>query len=304
MKMLCLRKCIILISFLFCCLISHSANPIKVLILTGQNNHNWQVSHIALKQILENSKLFSVDVIISPKEGEDMDEFKVNFRPYQLILLDYMGDNWPKTIQASFLEYVRNGGGVVAYHAANNAFPNWTEYNEMLALGGWNNRNEASGPWVYWQNDTLVKDDSPGFGGSHGKQHEYVLNKRSETHPIVKGLPSQWKHTTDELYDRMRGPGNIKDFLYTAHSDSSTGGSDREEPLIFTVEYGKGKVFHIMLGHAGESLGNNPSMQCAGFQTLILRGSEWAATGKVEQAIPNDFPTSSSVSYRKDYRAQ
>lgn len=294
------------IFFLICTILISSAcnaeQPVKTLVITGQNNHNWQVSHIAIKQILDNSKLFSVDFAVSPQEGEDMGRFILDFKPYQLVILDYVGDSWPRATQDRFLEYVRKGGGVVVYHAANNAFPDWIEYNEIIALGGWNNRNEKSGPWVYWKNNELVKDSSSGTGGSHGKQHEYVLNIRNTEHPIIKGLPTQWKHAIDELYDRMRGPADIKDLLYTAYSDPDTGGSAREEPLIFTIEYGKGKIFHIMLGHVGDSLDNNPSMQCTGFQVLFLRGSEWAATGKVKQVVPKDFPTETSVRYRKDYK--
>lgn len=281
---------------------SEENKPIKTLIITGQNNHNWKVSHAALQQILENSTLFSVDKHVSPPEGEDMSEFVIDFSPYKLVVLDYVGDSWPKVTRDRFLDYVRNGGGVVVFHAANNAFTNWEEYNQIIALGGWNDRNEKSGPWLYWKNGKLVKDTSEGIGGSHGDQHEYVLTARSEEHPIVKGLPKQWKHAKDELYDRMRGPGNIEDLLYTAYSDTILHGSGREEPLIFTVKYGKGRVFHTMLGHTGNNLDDNIAMQCTGFQVLLLRGSEWAATGKVTQAIPGDFPTSETVTYRKEYK--
>ncbi|MDR2469505.1 MAG: hypothetical protein LBD27_03375 [Tannerella sp.] len=100
----------------------------------------------------------------------------------------------------------------------------------------------------------------------------------------------------------MRGPGNIGTVLYTAWSDTSTHGSGREEPLIFTVDYGKARILHTMLGHCGGSPENNPSMQCAGFQTLLLRAAEWAATGKVTQPVPADFPTATQISLRKDYK--
>lgn len=277
---------------------------INTLIITGQNNHNWQISHQAIQQILDNSGQFQTVVRISPPEGGDMRNYTIDFSPYQLVMLDYVGDEWPKSTREGFLKYVENGGGVVIYHAANNAFTNWKEYNEIIALGGWNNRDEKSGPWVYWENGQLVKDTLPGVGGSHGQQHEYVLNKREEDHPITKGLPTQWKHAVDELYDRMRGPGNIQDLLYTAFSEPETNGSGREEPLIFTVIYGKGRIFHTMLGHAGASLEDNPAMQCTGFQETLLRGSEWAATGKVTRTVPDDFPTDANVSLRKNYKKE
>ena len=155
---------------------------------------------------------------------------------------------------------------------------------------------------MYWQDGKLVKDSSAGVGGSHGRQHEYVLNGRDKVHPVVKCLPLKWRHAKDELYDRMRGPGNIRDILYTAYSDKETNGSGREEPLVFTVDYGNARIFHTMLGHAGATTEDNIAMQCTGFQVLLLRGAEWAATGKVTQKVPKDFPTETTCSYRKDYK--
>ena len=276
--------------------------PIKTLLITGQNNHNWQVSHVVLKQILENSGRFDVDFAISPEQGKDMSGFVLDFSPYQLVVLDYNGDSWPEETNRRFLEYVQNGGGVVIYHAADNAFSKWPEFNKICALGGWEGRNENSGPYVYWKDGKLVKDSSAGVGGSHGRQHEYVLNGRDKVHPVVKGLPLKWRHAKDELYDRMRGPGNIRDILYTAYSDKETNGSGREEPLVFTVDYGNARIFHTMLGHAGATPEDNIAMQCTGFQVLLLRGAEWAATGKVTQKVPKDFPTVTTCSYRKDYK--
>ena len=276
--------------------------PIKTLLITGQNNHNWQVSHVVLKQILENSGRFDVDFVISPEQGKDMSGFVLDFSPYQLVVLDYNGDSWPEETNRRFLEYVQNGGGVVIYDAADNAFSKWPEFNRICALGGWEGRNENSGPYVYWKDGKLVKDSSAGPGGSHGRQHEYVLNGRDKVHPVVKGLPLKWRHAKDELYDRMRGPGNIRDILYTAYSDKETNGSGREEPLVFTVDYGNARIFHTMLGHAGATTEDNIAMQCTGFQVLLLRGAEWAATGKVTQKVPKDFPTETTCSYRKDYK--
>jgi type 1 glutamine amidotransferase len=278
------------------------ADNIKALIVTGQNNHNWRVSHIALQQILENSGRFTVDIAVSPEKGGDMSIFTPDFKNYQVVILDYNGDEWSDETRGNFSDYVKNGGGVVFYHASNNAFPEWKEFNKISALGGWGDRNEKSGPYVYWQNGKLVKDSTPGPGGSHGAAHEYVLTVRDSKNPITEGLPEKWKHASDELYDRLRGPGNIKTTLYTAFSDKATGGSGREEPLIFTVNYGKARIFHTALGHAGPSLEDNTSMQCTGFQVTLLRGCEWAATGKVTQKIPDDFPTADRVSLRPKYK--
>lgn len=280
----------------------YAAKPMKTLIVTGQNNHNWRVSHVAIKQILENSELFSVDLAITPGAGQDMSSFNPDFSQYQLVVLDYNGDKWPEKTNREFMEYVNKGGGVVVYHAANNAFPEWDEFNKVLALGGWGGRNEKSGPYVYLnENGEIVKDNSPGRGGAHGPQHEFIMTSRNAKHPVTKGLPGKWLHTKDELYGRMRGPGNVKDVLFSAYSSLENKGSGCEEILIFTVDYGKARIFHTMIGHAGATLENNIAMQCTGFQVTLLRGAEWAATGKVKQKVPADFPTADKTSVRLNY---
>ena len=280
-----------------------SHQPIKALIISGQNNHNWQVSHLVLQKILDQSELFSSDIVLTAKADGDMSTFRPNFSDYDVVVLDYNGDRWPAETDATFLEYVQAGGGVVIYHAADNAFAEWDEFNKIIALGGWENRTEKAGPYYYLVDGKPTLDYSAGPGGSHGSEREYPMHTRNTTHPIVKGLPDGWMHGRDEMYDRMRGPANIKDLLYSGYADSKKGGSGREEPLVFTVDYGKARIFHLMLGHCGPTADNNPAMQCAGFQTLLLRGAEWAATGKVTQPVPADFPTAEKPSFRLDYKA-
>lgn len=282
-----------------CC----QSKPIKALVISGQNNHNWQVSHKVLKQILDNSGLFVTDIALTALAGGDMTTFKPDFSQYDVVVLDYNGDRWPAETDSAFVKYVRKGGGVVIYHAADNAFAGWEEFNRIIALGGWEGRNEKSGPYCYLKDGELVLDNRPGHGGSHGQQREYPMHCRNDKHPITKDLPDNWMHARDEMYDSMRGPANIKDLLYSGTTDPATGGSGREEPLVFTVDYGKARIFHLMLGHCGPTAEDNPAMQCVGFQTLLLRGAEWAATGKVKQPVPADFPTDQSVSLRPDYKA-
>ncbi len=293
---------ILMLVFTAVLITSCQKQSLKALVVSGQNNHNWQVSHQVLQQILDNSGMFQTDIVLTALAGGDMSTFKPDFEKYDVVVLDYNGDRWPDETDAAFLRYVQNGGGVVVYHAADNAFADWKEFNQIIALGGWEGRNEQSGPYCYLKEGKLVLDHSAGPGGSHGQQREYPMHAYEKEHPVLKGLPDNWLHAQDEMYDRMRGPANIKDLLYTGTADPKTGGSGREEPLVFTVDYGKARIFHLMLGHCGPTPEDNPAMQCAGFQTLLLRGTEWAATGKVTQPVPTDFPTDKAVSLRKDYR--
>jgi HEAT repeat protein/type 1 glutamine amidotransferase len=255
-----------------------------------------------LKTILEENGLFTVDVATSPAKGQPMDGFRPVFADYDVIVANYTGDSWPQATQEDLEAYMKNGGGLVIFHAADNAFPRWAEWNKMIALGGWGGRNEKSGPMVRYRDGKMVLDHSPGRGGSHGPQHAFQITLRDATHPITRGLPPQWMHVKDELYSTLRGPAQNMTLLATAYADPAQKGSGEHEPVLFTVQYGKGRVFHTVLGHGPEQL------RCVCCIVLLQRGTEWAATGKVTQtAVPDDFPTADAVSLRltssSDYRA-
>ena len=273
----------------------------KTLIITGQNNHNWKASSPVLKQILDETGLFSSEIMITPGKGEDMKTFNPDFTKYKLVVIDYNGDSWSEKTNSAFVEYVKNGGGVVLYHAADNSFPSWKEYNEMSGLGGWGNRNQKDGPYVYYKNNILVTDTSAGNGGSHGKRREFLVRTRITDHPITRDLPAAWLHGTDELYSQLRGPAKNMQVLATAFADSAAGGGTmRDEPILMAITFGKGRIFHTTMGHADE--GGGPSMHCAGFIVTLQRGAEWAVTGDVTQKVPWDFPSAAGVVLRPDFK--
>lgn len=271
--------------------ISLADDKIKALILDGQNNHNWKATTPILKKVLEESGRFSVDVATSPDKAGDISKYRPKFASYQVVISNYNGQDWSKETQKDLADYVKNGGGFVSVHAANNAFPGWSEYNEIIGVGGWGGRSEKSGPYVRFKDGKFVNDLTPGRGGSHGPQHEFVVVTRNAEHPITKGLPAAWLHATDELYDRLRGPAKNLTVLATAFADSKKGGSGEHEPMLMVLDYGKGRVFHTTLGHA------EPAMKCVGFQVTLIRGAEWAATGKVTKtAVPANFPKEDKAS--------
>ncbi|NQT02102.1 MAG: DUF1080 domain-containing protein [Planctomycetes bacterium] len=266
---------------------------LKALIVDGQNNHDWKRTTPVLKSLLEDTGLFSVDVATSPAKGQSMNFFRPIFPKYDVIVANYTGDDWPKQTQDALVEYMENGGGLVIYHAADNAFPKWKEWNEMIAIGGWGGRDEKSGPMVRYRDGKVVFDNSPGRGGTHGPQHEFQVVMRDRLHTITAGLPEKWMHAKDELYSKLRGPAKNMKVLATAYADPAKKGTGEHEPALFTVKYGKGRVFHTVLGHGPEQL------RSVGFIVTFLRGTEWAATGRVTQVeVPADFPTADKVSLR------
>ncbi len=300
---------------------AHAGEKLKAMIIDGQNNHVvWPKSTIMMKQYLEETGLFDVDIDRTrftwrgeKREGkwlplagvgptEDLEtpksdpDFKPSFSGYDVVISNFGNAtaDWPEETQRALEKYMQNGGGFVSVHAADNAFGQWDDYNKMIGIGGWGGRKLESGAWVYYTNDGKQVRDAvtPGKSGAHGPQHEFVITVRKSDHPIMKGLPEQWLTSKDECYATLRGPAENLNVLATGKDTTDKAPYDRHEPMLMTVRYGNGRTFHTTLGHDTEAL------EGVGFITTFLRGTEWAATGKVTIPVPKDFPTADKTSSR------
>jgi type 1 glutamine amidotransferase len=278
--------------FVFAAATGLAASPIKILIIDGQNNHKWQETTPVLKKLLEETGMFQAEVLTSPPQGAGMSGFKPEFSNYKVIVSNYNGDPWSDETKAALDAFMKAGGGFVSYHAADNSFPEWPAYNEMIGIGGWGNRDEHAGPFWYFKDGKMASDTTPGKAGNHGARKPFQVTVRDAKHPIMKGLPPVWMHEADELYSKLRGPGDHITLLGTAFSDPDNKGTGHDEAMLMALSYGKGRIFHTTLGH------DVVAMQCVGFITTLQRGTEWAATGKVTQKVPADFPTADKVSIR------
>lgn len=299
---------------------SSAAEKIKALIIDGQNNHAvWPKSTIMMKQYLEGTGLFEVDIArprftwqgkrekaYLPLAGVDGTEdlpkskpdptFAPKFSNYDVVVNNFgwQAADWSDSTKKSLETFMKNGGGLVSVHAADNSWPTWPAYNRMIGLGGWGNRNEKDGPYVYYDADgAIVRDLSPGGAGAHGAQHEIPITVRVTDHPITKGMPKHFLTTTDECYAKLRGPAEKMTILATGEEQTKLDAKGRHEPMLMTIDYGKGRVFHTTLGH------DTQAFEGVAFITTFLRGTEWAASGKVTQSIPKDFPAPDKATSRK-----
>ena len=281
---------------------AQTPRAIPVMLLDGESAgryHDWPRVTAVLKKMLDETGLFAVTVVSAPAAGGDFSTFDPQFAKYQAVVMNYDApdERWPVALTQSFEVYMNGGGGLVAVHAADNAFAGWRAFNEMTGVGGWRARNEGAGPYWFFRDGKVASDPSPGPAGSHGRRTPFQVTVRDVTHPIMRGLPRVWMHQGDELYARLRGPGKNMTVLATAFSDPANNGSGRDEPQLMALSYGKGRVFHTTMGHDVAALSS------VDFVVTLQRGTEWAATGKVTQKIPPGFPTADTVSYRADLAA-
>jgi type 1 glutamine amidotransferase len=252
------------LSLLFAAALAASAaEPIRAVIFSGNNNHDWRTTTPLLRDILQKTGRFDVRVIEEPAGVT-----AATLAGFDVIVLDYQGPRWGAATERAVLDFVNRGKGLVAVHAASYAFgglpvlgaghkptglvePAWKEYGDMLG--------------AVW-----VTDPKPATG--HGPRHLFTVEPGKPAHPVTNGLEPFKIH--DELYRNFRFRPGVN-VIATAFDDPAYQGTGKNEPVLWTVNYGKGRVFHTILGH------DIAAMQTPGFQASLARGAEWAATGAV-----------------------
>ena len=251
---------------------------LSAVIIDGVNNHDWAAGTNAIRSILEGSGRFTVDVSTYPALPD--------FTRYKVVINNFNGGHtergtrWPADVERALEAYVRGGGGLVVFHAANNAFLEWPEYNRMIGLG-W--RPPSFGEGLAIENGKVRRiPKGQGAGPGHGPRHDFDVFVLDKEHPITRGLPAHWNHPSEQLTHGQHGPAEGLTVLTYAFSEITQQG----EPMDWIRSYGKGRVYTTMLGHTWKNEAN-PNLDDVAFQALLARGTEWAATGAV--TLPADL---------------
>jgi type 1 glutamine amidotransferase len=205
-----------------------------------------------MKEFLPKGGKIAVDVTTTPAKDLTPD----NLAKYDVLLLNYRETKpapetkWTEANKQALVDAVKGGKGLVVYHFASSAFPDWGEYERMIA-GGWRKQ------------------------GFHGPRHVFTVKKTREKHPISDGLDAEFTHVIDELYQNSKMiEGNV--VLATAYSDpNKEKGTGKDEPVIWVNTFGTGRVYHNALGHDVEAI-SDPL-----FLEWLRRGVVWAGKGSL-----------------------
>lgn len=274
---------------------------INVVIVDGFSNHDWKQTTQVVKTILEKSDLFDVSVSTSPSEPKDADWKLWNpvFSDYDVVMLNCNNIHnkeirWPKHIEKQLEKYVKRGGGLYILHSANNAFADWPEYNQMIGLG-WRKPEEGVAIQVADNGEIVKVAAGEGKSTYHGPRYDAVIQTLNN-HPINKDFPKAWLTPDMELYKFARGPAeNITVLSYSQDAETTI-----NWPVEWVVAYGKGKVYNSSMGHLWKGDTYPVTYRCVGFQTCLIRATEWLATGTSTYALPDNFPSETEVSLKDE----
>jgi uncharacterized protein len=241
----------------------NNSSTYKTLLITGQGRSDWKASSEAIKQILDETGLFSTVIYNYPEQGEDASKLLAEFSKYKLVVIDFNGDKWLTANSRAVMDYVTAGGGLVFCDSKIDP--------------------------AYGTSDSV----------SVSERHNFEIRMKQMSHPITDGLPARWLHASDNIIQGVKVDTEGSQVLATAFSDTAFAGSGKNEPVMIIRNTGKGRIFASLIGAPGGD--GDPALHCTGFIVTLQRGAEWAASGKVTQEIPFDFPTVAGVVTRSGF---
>jgi type 1 glutamine amidotransferase len=269
---------------------------ISVLIVDGFSNHDWKQTTKLVKWILEDRGHFDVDVSTIPLDSNQRVEWLPQFSKYAVVIQNTNNIHdqklrWPSKAQEALEKYVANGGGLYVLHSANNAFPHWAEYDKMIGLG-WRPKSFGYALEVDKAKHVVIIPPGEGEATGHGDRFNAVVQILNR-HPINNSYPEQWQTANTEVYYFPRGPAENLTVLSYAYDSTST---KKQWPVEWVVAYGRGRVYNSSMGHLWRGETYPAAYRCVGFQTTMIRATEWLATGGATYKLPGNFPSKNSQS--------
>jgi type 1 glutamine amidotransferase len=274
---------------------------IRVLIVDGRSNHDWQLTTRCIRAILEPTGVFEVAVSTAPPAADapGWDAWRPRFKDYDVVIQHYNdlggGAPWPAEVRTAFEEFVHDGGGLYVWHAGNNAFPDWPAYNRIIGLG-WRKKDQGVALQVGNDESIIRIPSGEGLDTNHGKRFDALIVRLGE-HPIHAGLPRRWRAADIEVYNYARGPAEEVEVLSYANDTVRT---KLNWPIEWTVRFGQGRVYTSTLGHVWKGDLQPVTVRDAGVQTLLVRALQWLAKRDVTWPVPSDFPTEDNTSVRAE----
>ncbi|MEP4079460.1 ThuA domain-containing protein [Haloferula sp.] len=268
---------------------------LRILITDGFGNHDWKATTEDIKAILKTDPSIQCEVSTVPKEkSKEWEKWLPPFSDYDLIIQNTtdirVGESWPEPAQRALESYVSGGGGLYIFHSANNAFPEWKEYNLMIGLG-W--RDKDFGPAIQIvDGKKVVIPAGQGAGTGHGKRLDTVITRIND-HPIHQGLPEKWMAADLEIYRYARGPAeNMTVISYALEPKTKM-----NFPIEWVIQYGKGRVYNSTYGHHMHKQEGTPAgIRCVAFRTICIRACHWLAGVEVPSTVPETYPTTEAIS--------
>ena len=223
----------------------------RALIIDGQNNHDWASTTPVLADQLTRAG-FSVDVCTSPPKGASAsawDDFQPDFQR-ELIVSNYTdivdGVAWPDTAIDAMCDAAEAGAGFVAVHAAASAFWQHDRFWQLIGAG--------------WREQ-----------GGHGANESFSVTLTDAGRTLMPNLPAVLPHVADERWFGMTGPATRGEASWTVLATAHSPETQRDEPMMWSLSYGRGRSFVTVLGH------DTAAMRCPTFEQTFTHGCRWAA---------------------------
>jgi uncharacterized protein len=229
----------------------------KVLLLSGgkRQHHGYRDQALYLSGTLENTGRFQVTIC---EDASILETPAMSKYDLLIVNADRRDDEFKFSIgqQEAIFNYVRGGHGYVSIHAADNAAKDWSPtWKEML--GG-----------VFSH-----------FGLPDGKPRKgtYLVKIADTSSPITNGLKDF--NLTDELYYQLQMMPDVQPLATIEFQGTAW-------PVAWTRTFGKGRVFHTVLGHRDFGPEKDDPLRNPNLGRLIVQGIDWVAAGRPAPAKP------------------